>query len=228
MSNTTMLNASSGKRKAEIRTIIAISRQSSRSAPKVTKEELQWRHEQNNQRMKTEFLSQNVDWSDAEYLHHELLVMPSNVNVALHQERTPTQIRSDIKDRSAIGPVMILTSQADGWTTNTEGLSKLFRDYATTENVTMFVDRPQGSLQFEASQYLEALKAYMNGSETKEELDDLLEYIHVQIEAGKAKQQYVHYFLKTRVDDLIFLECQRRISRTLPLPAMSRPPATAH
>ena len=75
------------KRKAESRTIIAISRQSSRSTPKVTKEELQYRYEQNNERMKTEFLRLNEDWTEADYLHHELLFMPSNENVATQLER---------------------------------------------------------------------------------------------------------------------------------------------
>jgi len=182
------------KRKAESRTIIAISRQSSRSAPKITKEELQYRHEQNNETMRAGFVDLNVDWADADYLHHELLVMPSNENVATQAERVPQQIRSDIKDRSALGPVMILTSQADGWTTNTAGLAKLFRDYCTTTNVSMFVaGTATGYLEFTASHYLKALALYTSGQDIIEYLEPVLEYIEIQVTAGQAKQQYVSH-----------------------------------
>jgi len=127
-----------------------------------------------------------VDWADADYLHHELLVMPSNENVATQAERVPQQIRSDIKDRFALGLVMILTSQADGWTTNTASLAKLFREYCTPTNVSMFV-AATGYLEFTASYYLKAPSLYTSGQDMIEYLEPVLEYIEVQIEAGKAK-----------------------------------------
>jgi len=136
--------------------------------------------------MKTELLRENVDWTDADYLHHELLVMPSNENVATQAERVPQQTRSDIKDRSALGLVMILTSQADGWTTNTAGLAKLFREYCTPTNVSMFVaGTATGYLEFTASHYLKALALYTSGQDIVEYLEPVLEYIEVQIEAGQ-------------------------------------------
>jgi len=136
--------------------------------------------------MKTELLRENVDWTDADYLHHELLVMPSNENVATQAERVPQQTRSDIKHRSALGLVMILTSQADGWTTNTAGLAKLFREYCTPTNVSMFVaGTATGYLEFTASHYLKALALYTSGQDIVEYLEPVLEYIEVQIEAGQ-------------------------------------------
>ena len=82
-------------------TIVSISRQSSRSAPKATKEELQYRSEQNNKRLKAALLAVNAedadDQSSATYHHYEILVMPSNENVVLQQEKVPVQIRKEVK-----------------------------------------------------------------------------------------------------------------------------------
>jgi len=55
----------------------------------------------------------------------------------------------------------------------------------------VFVTINKGYVYFGAAQYLNALRDYSEGLSGGEDLDDVLEYIQVQMEAGKAKQQYV-------------------------------------
>jgi hypothetical protein len=103
---------------------IAISRASTIS--RVAKAEVFGGLETAYTKLKDDLPETDHEWLDAAYVHHEV-VMKSNENISLSQDRSTSNIRSDIVDNSKLGPVIILISQEDGLTTNTTRMASLFR-----------------------------------------------------------------------------------------------------
>jgi len=91
-----------------------------------------------------------------------------------------SRLRSDVIEHARRGPIAILTSQADGRTTNVLGMSDLFRSLVT-KNVIMFVTTHNGNIEFSASEYLTAFDIYNNGTDIPTELDHVVEYIHTPV-----------------------------------------------
>lgn len=107
------------------------------------------------------------------------------------QERGPRELRSDIIDRSDLGPVIIISSQADGWTSNASSLKVLFEDHVVKENNKMFVLMNDKNIEFTAMEYMAALHIYTEALENPRELDHIVEYVNAQMVAAGAKRQYV-------------------------------------
>jgi len=141
-------------------------------------------------------LSPEILGLDYDYAHFEI-VAPSNASFAAWGGSPFRKIRDAIVTGATTGPVQLVTSCEDGFTTNVPGLVLWLEslDSAHPKNLNLSIVKrdSEDPLQFATDSYIKAYKLLQEGSQNEEvqEYENELQFLAVQLGAGQNKIAYV-------------------------------------